>query len=208
MSSPARVAPRWRVVVEPESSCRGSTLVHPLVADAPTSPSRSLAVSRPHVASCAGRRRRPVARRQALLVPAPPRCGHHHAQAPSGGSWSEPRAACRCGDRAMQDVGPLVVTGFDRVGVLESVDGPLELVASPVTLAVAVGSSAARAAPVPAGGPLALRLGDRVLDAPSSQVAAVAVGAVSLVAADMVGPGPGPPTSGREPAFGGGTPPT
>lgn len=93
----------------------------------------------------------------------------------------------------MEDVGPLVVTGGHGAEVLEPVDGALDLVASPVVVPVEAGGPAAFSASAAAVGPLVLRFRDRVPDAASSQVAAVAAGAVCLVAADVVGPGPGSP---------------
>lgn len=94
----------------------------------------------------------------------------------------------------MEDVGPLVVSGRDGSGVLEPINGPLDFVAAPVVLAVEAGGSATGAAPASAVGTLVFGLWNGVLDAASSQVAAVAAGAVRLVAADVVGPGSGPTT--------------
>lgn len=92
----------------------------------------------------------------------------------------------------MEDVGPFVVTGCDSTEVLGPVDGSLDLVAPPVAVAIEAGGPAAVTAFAPTVGPLVLRLRNRVLDVASSQVAPVAAGAVCLVAADMVGPGPRP----------------
>ena len=88
----------------------------------------------------------------------------------------------------MEDVGPFVVTGGDGAGVLEPVDGALDLVAAFVDLTVEAGGPAALAAAPFAVGPLVLRFRDRVLDLTSSQVAAVSTGAVCLVAAEVAGP--------------------
>lgn len=75
--------------------------------------------------------------------------------------------------------------------VLQSADGPLDLGAAPVAVAVAVedGGSAACAASSVAVGPSVLRLREGVA---SSYAPSVAARAVGLVATDVVGPGPGP----------------
>lgn len=89
----------------------------------------------------------------------------------------------------MVDVGALVVARGDGSRVLELVDRALDLVAALVHLLVEAGGLAASTAPPPAIGPLVLRFGDGVLDLTSAQVAAVPTGAVSLVAAEMIGAG-------------------
>lgn len=60
----------------------------------------------------------------------------------SGGLLAEPEPDCRGRDGPVKDVGPLVVTGCDRPGVLEPVNGPLDLVATPVAVPVEAGGSA------------------------------------------------------------------
>lgn len=94
----------------------------------------------------------------------------------------------------MENVGPFVVTSRDSTGVLEPVDGPFDLVATPVVLMVEACWSTALAASALAVGSLVLRLRDGVLDMASSQVAAITTGAVCLVSAHVVGPCPGPST--------------
>ncbi len=75
---------------------------------------------------------------------------------------------------------------------LEAVDGPLDLVTAPVSVRVEAGRSSTRAALPSTMGASVLRLRAGALDVAPSQVAAVSAGAVCLVTADVVGPGPGP----------------
>lgn len=110
----------------------------------------------------------------------------------AGGLLAEPEPDCCGRDGSVEDVGPLVVTSGDRTGVLEPVDGPLDLVATPVAVPVEACRSATFSSSASAVGSLVFRLRDRVLDVASSQVTAVSAGAVRLVAADVAGPGPGP----------------
>lgn len=116
-------------------------------------------------------------------------------QASSGGSRAEPEPDRGNGDSAVKDEGAFVESRSHGPEVLQCVDRPLYFVAALVDRLVEAGGSTTVAAAPFAVGPLVLRFGDGVLDLASAQVAAVASGAVRLIAAEVVRPGPGVPAT-------------
>lgn len=95
----------------------------------------------------------------------------------------------RChGDRAVEDVGPLVEPRGHGTEVLQRIDGPLNFVPPLVVRLVETCRPPAPAATAFPVGSLVLRFGDGVLDLAPTQVAAVSPGGVRLVTAEMFRP--------------------